>query len=65
MLMKFGFLSGVGAACSLAALYWLQPETAGGQTLLALIVFAFVNGVGSLVWKIKPKEESGQRKESH
>jgi len=56
MLLKFGFLSGVGVVASLAALYWIQPQTTGGQTLLALIVFAFVNGVGGLIWKGKSND---------
>jgi hypothetical protein len=53
VLLKFGFLSGVGVAASLLALYWVQPETNGGQALLALIVFAVVNGIGGLVWRRK------------
>ena len=53
MLLKIGFLAGLGLAASLLALSWLQPETAGGQALLALIVFAVVNGIGGLIWPKK------------
>jgi hypothetical protein len=53
MLLKIGFLAGLGIVASLLALYWIQPETSGGQGLLALIVFAAVNGIGGLIWRTK------------
>lgn len=53
MVLKVGFLAGVGLVASLAALYWLQPETGGGQALLAIIVFAVVNGIGGLIWRAR------------
>jgi hypothetical protein len=53
MALKIGLLSGLGIVASLLALYWLEPQTSGGQALLALIVFAVVNGVGGLIWRAK------------
>jgi hypothetical protein len=53
MLLKFGALAGLGVAASLLALYWVQPDTNGGQALLALIVFSIVNGIGGLIWRVK------------
>jgi len=53
MLLKIGFLTGVAVVASLLALYWIQPETGGGQALLAIIVFAIVNGIGGLIWRAK------------
>jgi hypothetical protein len=50
MLLKFGLLGGLGIILSLMALFWIQPETIAGQTLLAIIVFSIVNGIGALVW---------------
>jgi hypothetical protein len=53
MLLKVGLLTGVGIIASLLALYWIEPSTSGGQALLAVVVFAFVNGVGGLIWRAK------------
>jgi hypothetical protein len=53
MVLKFGFLGGLGIILSLAALYWIQPETTAGQTLLAIIVFSIVNGIGAVLWPNK------------
>lgn len=35
MLMKIGLLGGLGLIASLLALYWIQPDTNGGQALLS------------------------------
>ena len=35
---------------ALAALFWLRPDTNGGQALLMIVVFAIVTGVGRLIW---------------
>lgn len=60
MLLKVGFLEAVALVAALLALYWLQPETGGGQALLAILVFALANGVagivvfvGRLIWRAK------------
>jgi len=50
MLLKIGLLGGSGLIASIAALYWVQPDTAGGQALLAIVVFAMVSGIGRLIW---------------
>jgi hypothetical protein len=50
MLMKVGLLGGLGLIASLLALYWIQPDTNGGQALLVIVVFAVVSGVGRLIW---------------
>jgi hypothetical protein len=50
MLMKFGLLGGVGLIASLVALFWVQPDTNGGQALLVIVVFAIVTGLGRLIW---------------
>jgi hypothetical protein len=50
MLIKIGLLGGLGLIASLLALYWVQPDTNGGQALLAIVVFAVVSGVGRLLW---------------
>jgi hypothetical protein len=50
MLMKVGLLGGLGLIASLLALYWIQPDTNGGQALLGIVVFAVVSGVGRLIW---------------
>lgn len=50
MLMKVGLLGGAGLIASLLALYWVEPDTSGGQALLAIVVFALVSGVGRLIW---------------
>jgi hypothetical protein len=50
MLMKVGLLGGLGLIASLLALYWVEPDTSGGQALLAIVVFAIVSGVGRLIW---------------
>jgi hypothetical protein len=50
MLMKIGLLGGLGLIASLSALFWIQPDTGGGQALLAIVVFAVVSGVGRLIW---------------
>lgn len=50
MLMKIGLLGGAGLIASIAALYWVHPDTAGGQALLAIVVFTLVSGVGRLIW---------------
>ena len=42
MLMKIGLLGGLGLIASLLALYWIQPDTNGGQALLGIVVFADV-----------------------
>lgn len=54
MLLKIGFVTGVAVVASLLALYWVEPSTSGGQALLAVVVFAVVNGVGGLIWRAKP-----------
>jgi hypothetical protein len=56
MFLKYGFLTGIGIIGSLIALYWVQPETAGGQGLLVVIVIAIVNGIGGLSWPKKPTQ---------
>ena len=53
MLMQIGVLGGLGLIASLLALYWIQPDSNGGQALLAIIVFAVVSGVGRLLWPTK------------
>jgi hypothetical protein len=53
MLLKIGFVTGVAIVASLLALYWVEPSTSGGQALLAVVVFAVVNGVGGLIWRAK------------
>jgi hypothetical protein len=53
MIAKAGFLVGVGIVASLAALFWVEPETRGGQGLLALVVFSLVNGLGAFALWIK------------
>jgi len=53
MALKIGLLTGIGIVLALLALWWIQPETSGGQALLALIVFAAVNGIGGLIWRAK------------
>lgn len=53
MLMKVGLLGGLGLIASLLALYWIQPDTNGGQALLGIVVFAVVSGVGRLIWPAK------------
>ena len=50
MLMKIGLLGAAGLIASLAALFWLRPDTNGGQALLMIVVFAIVTGVGRLIW---------------
>jgi hypothetical protein len=50
MLMKIGLLGGLGLIASLLALFWIQPDTGGGQALLAIVVFAVVSGAGRLIW---------------
>jgi hypothetical protein len=50
MLMQIGVLGGLGLIASLLALYWIQPDSNGGQALLAIVVFAVVSGVGRLLW---------------
>jgi hypothetical protein len=50
MLLKVGLLGGLGLIASLLALYWVQPDTNGGQALLAIVVFAVVSGIGRLIW---------------
>ena len=56
MFLKYGFLTAIGIIGSLIALYWVQPETAGGQGLLVVIVIAIVNGIGGLSWPKKPTQ---------
>jgi hypothetical protein len=53
MLMQIGVLGGLGLIASLLALYWIQPDSSGGQGLLAIVVFAVVSGVGRLLWPKK------------
>ncbi len=53
MLMKIGLLGGLGLIASLLALFWIQPDTKGGQALLGVVVFAVVTGVGRLIWPSK------------
>lgn len=60
MILKIGLLEAVAIIAALLALYWLRPETGGGQALLAIIVFALVNGlaaaaagIGRLIWRAK------------
>jgi hypothetical protein len=50
MLSKLGIFGALGLLASMAALYWLEPQTAGGQALVTLVVFAIVGGIGQLVW---------------
>jgi len=50
MVLKFGLLTVLGLIASLGLLVWIEPETIGGQALLTVIVIAFVNGVGGLLW---------------
>jgi len=57
MIVKFGFLTGLGLILGLAALYIIQPQTTPGQTLLMVIVLALVNGLGGITWKRKPPKE--------
>jgi hypothetical protein len=53
MLMQIGILGGLGLLASLLALYWIQPDSKGGQALLAIIVFSIVSGIGKLIWPTK------------
>ena len=45
MLKELGVIGGIGIVAGLSALYWIQPDTAGGQTLLFIVVFAVVSGL--------------------
>jgi uncharacterized membrane protein YccC len=51
MVLKFGLLTFVGIMLSLAALYWIEPQTKSGQVLLVIIVMALVNGIGAITWR--------------
>lgn len=51
MLRRYGILAAISAMAALAALIWVQPQTAAGQTVLVSIVAALVGGVGSLLWR--------------
>jgi hypothetical protein len=56
VILKFGSLSGIGLILGLLALWWVQPQTTAGQTVLMVIVVAVVNGIGALLWKVVPPE---------
>jgi hypothetical protein len=49
MLKQFGLIGGVGIVAGVAALYWVQPDTIGGQSLLFIVVFALVGGLLELM----------------
>jgi hypothetical protein len=49
MLKQFGLIGGVGIVAGVAALYWVQPDTIGGQSLLFIVVFALVGGLLELI----------------
>ncbi len=51
MFLKLGLMQAVAIMASIAAVYWIDPVTAGGQTLLGVLVFVIVNGIGGLIWK--------------
>lgn len=53
MLAKFGILNGIGAVAALAALHIVEPQTAGGQSLLVVLVLILVNGIGAMTWPRK------------
>jgi len=53
MVVKYGFLSALGIALALAALFWIEPETAEGKGTLIVIIVGLVNGIGGLLWKKK------------
>jgi hypothetical protein len=53
MIAKYGFLTGLGLVLALLSLWLVEPQTKGGQALLAVIVFGLVNGIGALVWRKK------------
>jgi hypothetical protein len=64
MIVKYGFLTAIGIIVSLVALYWIAPETAGGQGLLVVIVLAIVNGIGGVSWPRKATKGTGATKPS-
>jgi hypothetical protein len=51
MLMKLGLIGGLGIVAGVAALYWIHPDTTGGQALLFIVVFAIVSGFLRLIWR--------------
>lgn len=53
MLAKLGILNGIGAVASLAALHIIEPQTAGGQGLLVVLILILVNGIGAVTWPRK------------
>ena len=53
MFLKLGLVQAVAIIASVAAIYWIGPETAGGATLLGGLVFVIVNGIGGLIWKAR------------
>ena len=48
------FAGGISLIAVLLAEFWIEPDTGGGQALLAIIVFAIfsalVYGLGRLIW---------------
>ena len=46
---EFGLVGGIGLAAGVAALYWVKPDTTGGQILLFIIVFVIVSGLLELI----------------
>ena len=53
MLVKYGFLTGLGLLIALAAMWLIEPQTIGGQALIIIIVLALVNGIGTVTWWTK------------
>ena len=54
LVRKHTILTAVGAILSVAAVAWLQPNSAGGTTFVVVFLLLIVNAVGALFFRIGP-----------
>jgi hypothetical protein len=49
---KYGGPTLIGLLISLPLVYWVEPSTGAGTTLLVVIVLLATNAIGCLFWRI-------------
>ena len=51
---RHAILTAIGAILSVAAVAWLQPNSAGGTTFVVVFLLLIVNAVGAIFFRTGP-----------
>jgi hypothetical protein len=60
VLQKHAILTAIGTILAVAAVAWLEPNTAGGTTFVVVFLLVIVNAVGAIFFRTGPTGGGGE-----